>query len=241
MKPYYEHAGITIYHGDSREVLSGFDSESVDLVLTDPPYNVGKYYGKGMNDNKPEGVFWADYHETFELIFPLMKQNTLIYVSSTTRQMYQIKPLLEVLGWRWLQTLIWYRPNMVNAAKSFAAPWSQLYEPITLLVKGKRPKMTNPGEKDGDEEAVKTHDVLIYASPQSNFHESVDHPTQKPIGLYGAIIGRSKGETVLDPFMGSGTTLLAAKNLGRKAIGIDIEEKYCEIAANRVTQEVMAI
>lgn len=237
MKPYYEYGGITIYHGDCQEVLPTLDSETVDLVLTDPPYNVGKYFGECTDDNRPEDVYWADYKEAFELIFPLMKQSALLYVSSTTKQMYCIKPLLEEIGWRWLQTLIWYRPNMIMGTKTFRAPWSQLYEPITLVVKGKRPKMIKPSEL----KSAKTHDVLIYASPQSNFHESVDHPTQKPIGLYNAIIARSKGLTVLDPFMGSGTTLLSAKNLGRSAIGIEIEEKYCEIAAKRLTQEVMAI
>ncbi len=71
--------------------------------------------------------------------------------------------------------------------------------------------------------------------------ECVDHPTQKPIRLVRDVVRRHKGEPVLDPFMGSGTTLRAAKDLGRKAIGIEIEEKYCEIAARRLGQEVLAL
>ena len=67
------------------------------------------------------------------------------------------------------------------------------------------------------------------------------HPTQKPVGLMRWCIEFTKGQAILDPFMGSGTTLVAAKQLGRRAIGIEIEEKYCEIAANRLANEPMPL
>lgn len=67
------------------------------------------------------------------------------------------------------------------------------------------------------------------------------HPTEKPQGVMRWSIEQSKGTVILDPFMGSGTTLRAAKDLGRKAIGIEIEERYCEIAARRLGQEVLAL
>jgi site-specific DNA-methyltransferase (adenine-specific) len=68
-----------------------------------------------------------------------------------------------------------------------------------------------------------------------------DHPSPKPLAVMLWVVGRLPGVTVLDPFAGSGTTLVAAKSLGRKAIGIEIEERYCEVAANRLRQEVLGL
>lgn len=84
---------------------------------------------------------------------------------------------------------------------------------------------------------------LITLSHPGRSNETGDHPTPKPLGLYRRLVAllSKPGETILDPFMGSGTTLVAAKSLGRKAIGIEIEERYCEIAANRCRQEVLGL
>jgi site-specific DNA-methyltransferase (adenine-specific) len=81
---------------------------------------------------------------------------------------------------------------------------------------------------------------LIYLPACVNHSlDSGDHPSPKPLALYRWLIERVAGHTILDPFMGSGTSLRAAKDLGRKAIGIEIEERYCEIAARRMAQLVL--
>jgi len=89
--------------------------------------------------------------------------------------------------------------------------------------------------KEGHEFIKRISDVIVEARTGNNLH-----PTQKPEGLIRKIVGANIGDTILDPFMGSGTTLAAVKELRRNAIGIELEERYCEIAARRLSQDVMA-
>ena len=113
---------------------------------------------------------------------------------------------------------VWHKPNGQSR-----------YHYERVLVSG-----SAPGAKVYREAAILPN-YLQYAA------ECVDHPTQKPLKLLRRIIAEHKGSPVLDPFMGSGTTLRAAKDLGRRAIGIEIEERYCEIAVRRCSQEVLGL
>jgi DNA modification methylase len=91
-----------------------------------------------------------------------------------------------------------------------------------------------------DSASVNTHNWMVIPSPQSNWsQEPKQHVAQFPLDLPAKLLGRTPGILVLDPFMGSGTTLRAAKDLGRRAIGIEIDERYCEIAAKRLSQEIL--
>jgi len=113
--------------------------------------------------------------------------------------------------------------------------------PGTLLVWDKRFKGGQAFLADGEAAWMKGgHGVYIHSETSQGFvrSERVQHPTQKPIALMQWCISKTKGNTILDPYMGSGTTLVAAKLEQRKAIGIEIEERYCEIAAKRLAQEV---
>lgn len=114
----------------------------------------------------------------------------------------------------------WFKPGSVRRSK--IGGWST-WEPVLLYGSGW--KIAN--------------DMLRLPDCTHHTAEAAGHPCPKPLALFRWLIDGCKGDTILDPFMGSGTTLRAAKDLGRKAIGIEIEERYCEIAANRLAQEVL--
>jgi DNA modification methylase len=212
MKPYYQHGGITIYHGDCREVLP---SVQADVLVTDPPYGMDldtDYSGfKGWRSN---GKDWP-------------------------RVIGDDKPFDPAPFLRFKRVVLW-------GANHFA---SRLQDNGAWLVFNKRGDGKVSEVCFGDCELAWTnlprksvrmfsqmwHGVARWSS------EGTLHPSQKPVALMAWCIQQADCDgVILDPFMGSGTTLRAAKDLGRKAIGIEIEERYCEIAAKRLSQEVFS-
>lgn len=205
MKPYYEENGMTIYHGDCREILPSLPR--VDLVLTDPPYNVGLDYCEGDNMQDFEG--WI-----LPIVNRLREISPLVLLTPGIRNLWTYPKADWVFAWA--------KPG--STRRSDLGGFNE-WEPALLY--GKRKVY---------------HDLDYLPSVSSLNASSYGHPCPKPIKLFKSYIGKltEPDQVVLDPFMGSGTTLRAAKDLGRKAIGIEIEERYCEIAANRLRQEVLA-
>ncbi|MDD1779024.1 MAG: site-specific DNA-methyltransferase [Candidatus Helarchaeota archaeon] len=232
MKPYYEKEGITIYLGDCRDILPHLGP--VDLVLTDPPYNLGKKYGLGTNDHQELETYLLWFKDIFSLIHKVVLCGYL-YCSHSDKGIYLVKPILETIGFNYIQTLIWWGKNGYSM-QLHRKSWSYRHEPILFMETGDPPFLLDCGVKD-----IWYTSVIEASRPQSNFKEGRQHPTQKPIKLFKVLAKRTPGEIILDPFMGSGTTLVAAKQLGRKAIGIEIEEKYCEIAVKRLAQGVLSL
>lgn len=209
MKPYYEHAGITIYHGDCREILPQLNG---DLILTDPPYGIGVEYGAFIDT--PENV--ASLISAVLPICRLIGKRTLL--TCATRQISLYPQPDWILCW-------------LNRAGSYLNPWGfTCWQPI--LAYGPDPYLENSmGSRP---------DVIEH----SETAEANGHPVPKPLHFWKRLLNRGsvkETDIVIDPMMGSGTTLRAAKDLGRRAIGIEIEEKYCEIAARRLSQEVLAL
>jgi site-specific DNA-methyltransferase (adenine-specific) len=197
VKPYYDHAGITIYHGDCFETLPKLGMW--DLTLTDPPYGVG----------------FADWDKAVpskEWLEVCLLRSALTIITPGNRNHYDYpKP-------KW--TLCWFRPGSTQRADGGGfSHW----EPV--LVYG-----GNPFAFDAKE-----------FNPQTGEANS-GHPCTKPMSVWKWLISGGLGDkdacTIVDPFVGSGTTLVAAKDMGHRAIGIEIEERYCEIAAKRLSQEV---
>ena len=203
VKPYYDDGrGIVIYHGDCREILPLL--ESVDLLLTDPPYGIG-FASRPTNYQRMNGMKasgWDDFK---------IDSTTLLSARNLAR--FQI-----IWGGNYYQLplcrcwLVWTKPDSPPTMGSVEMAWTNIDRPARHI------------------------DRSISATNA----ERVGHPTQKPLDVMAWCISLApNSDTILDPFMGSGTTLRAAKDLGRKAIGIEIEEKYCEIAVRRLAQEVL--
>lgn len=228
MKPYYQDDYATIYHGDCREILPRL--EPVDCVITDPPYGVG-LSGKRAKKRGGGTISRNDTYQSFV--------DSEEYVSSVVVPV--IKCCIEK-GYRVALTpgtrCMWAypRPNDVgtffSAAGTGMSSWGFCCsQPI--LYYGKCPFLARGlGSRANS-----------YGQTYPNDSNEYKHPCVKPIRQWRWLVERASyhGETILDPFMGSGTTLRAAKDLQRKAIGIEIEEKYCEIAVKRLRQEVLPL
>lgn len=232
MNPYFEEDGITIYHGDCREVLPQIEA---DLCITDPPYGIGRAYGDSYDDRK-DG-YWEWFVPCLDLIrsrFPIL--------CHTHRSIHAVE---WVKGWDWIA--VWNKPYSAGAriGNSNILPH---WEPIFLygIYKLGCERESFPDVISFNPETsparVNMGTTCKNASPRNKEKvESNGHPLPKPIALMKFLVSRlsNEGQSICDPFMGSGTTLRAAKDLGRRAIGIEIEEKYCEIAAKRLAQKVM--
>lgn len=218
MKPYYEHAGITIYHGDCRDFAdipianpAMYDA----LLLTDPPYGIAlENHDPDVENSRPEGwTIQGDHSQQIgqDLLDRFSYLATFAFASPR-------KP------WSgdWDQRLVWWKGPAVGGGGHPEKYWKLDWE----LVQAR-----NLGVLRGNRDSG----VLRYwTTPQDSPH----HPAQKPLNLLRYLISKVDALLVIDPFCGSGSTLVAAKNEGRRAIGIEIEEKYCEIAAKRLSQEV---
>jgi len=216
MKPYYDHAGIQIFLGNCREVLPGLPK--VDLVLTDPPYGCGMDRCMGRGAKRGFGgsvvIERAEYWDNWDSS----------RISSNV--------ILECL--KAGKSVIIWGGNFYSDILPPATHWIFWDKLQTLPSMGDGEIAWTNSKRQSVKKITIEYNGLLGKEPQRF------HPTQKPVRLFKWCINEygKNAQTILDPFMGSGTTLVAAKELGRKAIGIEIEEKYCEIAAKRLSQEV---
>ncbi len=222
MKPYYEEPGFTIYCGDCRELLPTILLVGeVDLVVTDPPYGIAL-----QNHNEGRSPI---HHRRRKAGFGITgDENTSLgqAVLDSVDQYPVITFASPMKPWKgdWRQYLVWDKGPAVGGGGDVATCWKMTWELIQI-------SDTLPLNGTRDEAVLRFH-----VSPC----DSLLHPAQKPEALLRYLIYKASGSraTILDPFMGIGTTLRAAKELGKSAIGIEIEERYCEIAANRLAQSV---
>ena len=219
MKPYYEDkiAGIGIYHGDCREILPQLPK--VDLVLTDPPYGLDYEYLSYQDTESNLIALVAD-------VMPLLRDKAQRVAVSTG-----LKNTTKYPAPDWVMACAWNTTGM-----RCGYGYNQWF-PVYLYGND----ISGIGKVNG---ILKSDFISVSGGAAVGFmrdNDSENHPCAKPLNLWRLLVTRlsNTGELILDPFLGSGTTAVAAKILGRKCIGIEIEEKYCEIAVKRLAQSVM--
>ncbi len=224
---------MTLYHGDCREILPQIDA--VDHVITDPPYDdqthsrggsVIRYDGGPIIATIPFAPL-ADIAPFAKEIARVSRRWTLIFCA--VRQIHGWSTALEAEGVRVPRVMVWVKPD---ASPQFSGDRpGHGYESIVTAHRVGKTRWNGGGKK-----GVYEHCRIDRAS---GFY----HPTQKPERLLADLVAdfTDDGETVLDPFAGSGTTLVAAKRLGRKSIGIELNEQYAEACARRLSQGALEL
>jgi site-specific DNA-methyltransferase (adenine-specific) len=215
MTPYYDEDGITIYHGDSREIMPLL--APVEAVFADPPYNVGLRYLS--HDDKMGPTEYRAWSESwFKPALDICDGAVVITPGMVSVPMWmEIEPTHKLIAWT--------KAN--NNSRNYIGPTSgyQCWEPILVYGKSLVTVLRD------------WIDCPIALQPFDG------HPCPKPIKLMRWIVENFTplDGTILDPFAGSGSTLRAAKDLGRTAIGIEIDERYCELAVQRLAQGVLPL
>ena len=218
MKPYYERNGITIYHGDCREILPVV-SVGANALVTDPPYGIG--WARATWGDSP-----AAYPDLMRWL--VGEGNRIGGWSFVFQSMVNVGKFHE-----------WFPDGfrIFAACKNFAqirptGVWHS-WDPVVFW---------NSGPNSGPNSGHVNRDYHV-GNVAAHLGERVGHPSPRPLDTMRHIVqlAAAHGSSVVDPFMGSGTTLVAAKGTGRKALGIEIEERYCEIAAKRLEQEVLPL
>ena len=211
MKPYYQDSAVTIWHGDCREILPTL--EPVDLVCMDPPY--------GINEN-----------------------------SKKVASRGKLAAATDYGGFSWdKNTVEWELLSAYIKLGKYCCCWGGNYYPVEPSASWLVWDKENSGDfadaelawtNYGSAVRVKRH---MWNGMIRKGHEIRFHPTQKPIEVitWAISLCPNNPQTILDPFAGSCTTGRAAKDLNKKAILIEREEKYCEVGANRMSQEVLAL
>jgi DNA modification methylase len=251
VKPYYEHGGIQIFNADCREVLPALADTSVDFIFTDPPYghnnndndliqkfqrpgNGQRGYVKGVgrpiaNDGAEANdlVRWA-FAEFRRLLLPGCCCCCCCGGGGPDPQFARWSLwLAEVLDFK--QMVVWDKGPM-----GMGWHYRRSYE--TVLV-AERPGAACRWFDETD----RVENIIRHIRKQ--IPQSTDHPTPKPVALARHFINlhTQPGDLVLDPFMGGGSTLLAAKSAGRRAVGVELEEPFCEMTAKRLQQQVLPL
>ena len=207
---------MTLYHGDCLELT---DWVKADVLVTDPPYGIA---WKGITTGLNKG---------FEKFKDGIAGDKTPEIRDAVLELWGQKPAIVFGSWRidrppqTEHRLIWHKAGMPPGPLN--APFMSQDEEIYVLGAGF--VSTSPPQRS----------VIRTNEHRSSEVARIGHPTPKPIGLMELLIDRTPAGIIADPFAGSGATLIAARNKGRQVIGVELEERYCEIIANRLQQHTL--
>jgi site-specific DNA-methyltransferase (adenine-specific) len=226
-QPYFQNELVTLYHGDSFEVMASMADESVDCVITDPPFTERTH--KGARKNTATGVqdlihFDSFTEEKLHIAFEQLARVTKGWVVSSLDYAHAFSfDENPPKGLRQMRIGVWVKKNATPQISGDRP--AQGWEAISYLHRLDKKAVWNGGGHHGN-----------YVT---NIPQATGHPTPKSLSMVSSLVERfsNPSDLIFDPFAGGGTTLLAARNLGRRVIGVELEEKYCELIANRLSQE----
>jgi len=250
MKPYYQDKYVQIYHGDCRDILPSLPK--VDLVITSPPYNCGNAY-ENSNDAKEWGCYWAEQEQLIGFLYGKLVSGGRICWNAQlnvrrkgdvrVNLLQHYKNIFDKLFID-MGDILWLEDTRTKKTAwgswcSPSSPYLQTPAEFICVYAKDIAKMNGEGIDITPKEFMSWVGGMWRFNGVSNTNHPAPFPNNIPIRcmkLFGY-----KSNLILDPFLGSGTTCYCAKKLNRRSIGIEIEEKYCEIAANRCRQEVMEL
>lgn len=215
--------------GDCLDILPTLPDQTVDLLLTDPPY--GFFYRSGSR-KLPLTTIANDRHEAIpllrhalQLLYPKLKENGVGFIFTNWQCYCSMAAVIQETGFEIKNVLIWEKNAWSRG--DLKGNWGYQYEMVIYFRKNSPPTFRRwlQGKREGN--------ILRFKKLPTNY---MKHPTEKPVELLEYLISKSTlpGDVVVDPFMGSGTTCLAAKNLHRAYIGIEIEPVWYQVANQRL-------
>lgn len=229
-KPYYEDDAVTLYNARCEDLLPKLGTGAVDAVLTDPPYNVGKKYGS--HDDRMTAEEYRAWLAGVLSQCGQVSRDGVIWFPGTTN-VFDVAQVALLAGVKPHRLLGWHKKEF--AGDKWRGGPAMCWEPVVWGSVAETPFYNTIFGAYG-------RDFLVIPSTHGNPLAKL-HPCPKPLKVMEWLTGLfcPRGGAVLDPFAGVGTTLLAAKVLGRRAIGVEVEEAFCEVAVRQLAQEVLPL
>ena len=221
-------SSIKVIQGDCVEVMRGVSDNSIDFVLTDPPFNVNLKYNS-IDDNLSDSNYSAWCLSWIKELKRILKPNHYGVIFTGDKKSFWVFKALQESGLTFHHFLKWYKPNCKRALSG-----TVLFgrTELAFVFSKDKPNVKLVNHK------VLYQDTLIFQNTLPTDIDAENHNARRPIALYEQIIDgfTQKNDTVLDCFLGSGTTALACQNLDRNFIGIEIDPKYVEIINRRLLE-----